>query len=201
MFRYAQIGIQFNAPAMSLWQSENIRQWIGPHTGRPDQCMGLEFFPRLKTHKGRPYLCDRLSQTDFNSSLLKLFFSVRAQIVFERSEHLLPHLHNDYPSLFCGELMVIAGQKVVEQVGERSRYLDTRGACADDNKIQPPVFDRSGVAVGPFESLQNSVSESNCIHQSVKRKRMLRCAGSTEVVNSRSPRQDQVVVSDLVAIV
>src|SRR6266404_6593760 len=101
---------------MPLWQAENIRQWIGPYAGRPDQCVGLDFFPRPKTHKGRSYLCDRFSQTDFNSSLLKFFVSVRTQIVFERSEHFLAHLHNDDSRAFSRELVIIVRQKVVCEI-------------------------------------------------------------------------------------
>src|SRR5260370_37166214 len=97
--------------------------------------------------------------------------------------------------------MVVARQKGVEQVGERSRYLDTCWACNEDDKIQRAVFNQSGVAVGRFELLQNSVAECNRIHQSVKRERILRCARSTEIVNSGSPCQDQVVVRELAAVI
>src|SRR5258705_12871916 len=70
MFQYTQIGIQFDAPTTSLWQSENICKRACFYASRPDQCVCLDFFPRLETHKGRSYLFDRFSQTDFNSSLL-----------------------------------------------------------------------------------------------------------------------------------
>src|SRR6266404_9666239 len=105
---------------MSLRQSENIRQWICPYAGRPDQCVGLDFFARPKTHKGGSYLCDRFSQTNFNSSLFKFLFSVRTQIVFERSEHFLTNLNNDYSRVFSRELVIIVRQKVVRKIRERT---------------------------------------------------------------------------------
>src|SRR6266850_2408295 len=182
---------------MSLRQSENIRQGIGPYAGRPDQCVGFNLFPRPKTHKGGSYLCDRFSQTNFNSSLLKFFFSVRTQIVFERSEYFLTHLNNDYARVFSRELVIIVRQKVVCEIRERTRYLNARGPGADNDKIQYAVFNQRRVAVGRFESLQDSVAKGNRIHQSVKRKRMLRCTRRIEVVNSGSSREDQVVVRDL----
>src|SRR5712664_4216606 len=125
---------------MPLWQSEKIRQWIGPYTGRPDQCVSLDFSPRPKTHKGGSYLCDRFSQKNFNSSLLKFFVSVCTQSVFERSEHFLAHLHNHDSCAFSCELVIIVRQKVVCEIRERTRYLNARGPCADNDKIQHAVF-------------------------------------------------------------
>ena len=116
VIRHAQIGIQFHAPATSLWQSEHIRERIGTHTRGPDQRMSFDFFARLQAHEGGSNLCDRFPETHFDSTPLKFFLSISPQIVFERGEHFFPHLHHDYARLFCSELMVITGEKVVEEI-------------------------------------------------------------------------------------
>src|SRR5258705_13961071 len=43
------IGIQFDAPTTSLWQSENICKRVCFYASCPDQCVCLYFFARLHT--------------------------------------------------------------------------------------------------------------------------------------------------------
>src|SRR5262245_22674828 len=108
--------MQFNAPSTSLRQSEPIRERVGPHTRGPNQRMRFDFFARIQTHEGGSNFCDRFSEAHVNSTLLKLVLSIRTQIVSKRGEHFFPPFHHDDSRLFCGELVVIAREKVVEEI-------------------------------------------------------------------------------------
>src|SRR5262245_6445012 len=129
--------------------------------------MSFDFFTRLQTYAGRSNLCDRFSETYFNSTPLKLFFGISTQIVFERGEHFFPPVHNDYPRLFCGELVVVVGEKIIKEIRERASGLNTRRHGADNNKMERSVFNQSGVAIGGFKSFQNSVAKLDRIHEGV----------------------------------
>src|SRR5215471_3912346 len=101
---------------MPLRRSQHIRERVDSHTRGPDWRMSSEFFTRLQTHAGGSNLCDRFSEAHFNSTPLKLFFGISTQIVFERGEHFFSPVHNDYPRLFCGELVVIAGENIIKEI-------------------------------------------------------------------------------------
>jgi hypothetical protein len=79
--------MQLNAPAMSLRQSEPIRERVGPHTRGPNQRMRFDFLARLQTHEGGSNFCDRFSEAHFNSTLRKLVLSICTQSVLKRGEH------------------------------------------------------------------------------------------------------------------
>src|SRR6202008_3069366 len=113
---------------------------------------------------------------------------------------LFRHLDYDDPRPFCGELMIILGQEVVEQVGKCSRCFDTGGTRADDYEGKFAILNQTWVAIGGFESVQDLVAELDRIRQRVEGKGMLGGAGSIEVINRSAPSQHQIVVSDLVAI-
>ncbi len=68
-------------------------------------------------------------------------------------EHLLRPLDDDDPGLFCGELMVIPRQKVVEQIGQRSRRFNTGGTGANNDESERAILNQARVAVGGFESV------------------------------------------------
>src|SRR5215813_9395875 len=187
VIRHAQIGMQFHAPATSLWQSEHIRERVGPHTCGPDQRMRLDCFARLQTHEGGANLCNRFSEAHFHATLLKRCLSISTQIVLERGEHFFAPLHNDDPRLVRGELVVIAREKVVEQICERACGLNARWPGADNNKIERAVGNQSGVAVGRFKSFQNAVAERDRMYERVEWKCMLGCPRRVEIIDSRSP--------------
>src|SRR5215510_14097030 len=129
--------------------------------------MSFDFFTRRQPHAGRSDLCNRFSETHFNSTPLKLFFGISTQIVFERGEHFFPSVHNNYPRLFCGELVVIAGENIIKEICERASGLNARRPGADSNKIERSVFYQSGVASGSFKSFQNSVAKLDRMYDGV----------------------------------
>src|SRR3954452_16027579 len=147
--------------------------------------MGLDFFTRLQAHESGTHLSHGFSQTYLDSTLLKLFFGVLTQIVFEGRKHLFPHLYQNYPRVFGCELMVILRQKIVEHVRKSPRSLNAGWSGANDDKIQHAVFDQCVLAVGRFESLQNSVAERDRIHKGVEREGVLGSTSSVEVVHGR----------------
>src|SRR5882724_12531845 len=110
--------------------------------------MSFDFFARLQTHEGAAYLCDRLFETHLDSTLLKLLFGIGTQIVLERGQHFFPHFHKDDPRFFGGEVVVIAGEKVVEEVRERARRLNASWSGPNNNEIECAIFNQSRVAVG-----------------------------------------------------
>src|SRR5215475_6613596 len=129
--------------------------------------MSFDFFTRLQTHAGGSNLCDRFSEAHFNSTPLELFFGISTQIVFERGEHFFPPVHNDYPRLFCGELVVIVGEKIIKEIRERASGLNARRPGADNNKIERSGFNQSAVASGRFKSFQNSVAKLDRMYDGV----------------------------------
>src|SRR6266550_7647496 len=130
--------------------------------------MSFDFFARLQTHEGAAYLCDRLFETHLDSTLLKLLFGIGTQIVLERGEHFFPHFHNDDPRFFGGEVVVIAGEKVVEEIRERACGFNSRWPGAYNHKVERAIFNQSRVAVGRFKSFQYSVAELDRIRESVE---------------------------------
>ena len=73
VIRHAQIGIQFNASATPLRQSQQSRERVDAHTRGPDEGMSFDFFTRHQPHAGGSNLCDSFSEAHFNSTPLKLF--------------------------------------------------------------------------------------------------------------------------------
>src|SRR5215467_10935876 len=113
--------------------------------------MSFDFFTRLQTHPGGSNLCDRFSEAHFDSTPLKLFFGINTQVVFERGEHFFPPVHNDYPRLFCGELVVIAGENIIKRSESAPAVSTPVGPAPTITKSSAP----SSIRVGSLAAASN----------------------------------------------
>ena len=98
------------------------------------------------------------------------------------------------------QVVVLAGHRLVDQVGERAGQLDAGRAAADDDEVERARVDQRRVAVGLLEDAEDARAQPLRVVEGVERERVLLGPRRVEEVRLRAGREHERVALDALAV-